>query len=408
MHKENDSIINVFLLGNGFDLGHNFPTAYIDFLKTTKFLVDYYDESWDKVGSVFGHPELQKLDTNIKRSYQRHSMVYDHTDLDKDRISSLINEAKKNIWFRFLLQSYNCDIGWIDFEKEIAFVVEAFGEFFDKASIKFDKNKYTSKAKNRFIIFQFGDFFRKAEKTPNNPCLEPYRVKEEYTIEDPFGSNHYEINKKKIIDVLYSSLISLADMLRHYLYCFVDEPSKTMKVVKQLPKENIYSDADYVITFNYTNTFELLYNPEDIIDHIHGSVCDKIVLGINPSEQDELESLDVSFIQFKKYYQRVFLKTDIPYLENIRSLPVLKKIKKMDKVVLHVIGHSLDNTDEDIIKEVFSSVDNINIYYHDESANGVYIKNLVAMFGKSGFDSLRMSKNIQFLPCEEIVWNKQN
>lgn len=48
------------------------------------------------------------------------------------------------------------------------------------------------------------------------------------------------------------------------------------------------------------------------------------------------------------------------------------------------------------------------VYYHDESANGVYIKNLVAMFGKSGFDSLGISKNIQFLPCEKIDWNKQN
>ena len=405
MRKENDSTMNVFLLGNGFDLGHNFPTAYIDFLKTTKFLVDYYDESWDKVGSVFGHPELQKLDTNIKRSYQRHSMIYDHTDLDKDRISSLVNEAKKNIWFRFLLQSFNCDIGWIDFEKEIASVVEAFGEFFDKASIKFNKNNYTSNAKNRFIIFQFGDFFRKADPTPINSGLQPYLVKQEYTIEEPFGSNHYEINKKKIIDILYSSLNSLADMLRNYLCCFVDEPSKTMKIVGHLPIANIYSNADYVITFNYTNTFELLYSPADIVDHIHGNIHDKIVLGINPNENDELENLDVSFIQFKKYYQRVFLKTDISYLENIQSIPLLKK---MDNVVLHVIGHSLDITDEDIIKDVFGRVGNINIYYHDESANGVYIKNLVAMFGKSGFDSLRISKNIQFLPCEKIDWNKQN
>ena len=154
MRKENDSTMNVFLLGNGFDLGHNFPTAYIDFLKTTKFLVDYYDESWDKVGSVFGHPELQKLDTNIKRSYQRHSMIYDHTDLDKDRISSLVNEAKKNIWFRFLLQSFNCDIGWIDFEKEIARLegeLATVAKEIARASGKLSNNGFLDKAPKALV-----------------------------------------------------------------------------------------------------------------------------------------------------------------------------------------------------------------------------------------------------------------
>ena len=35
--------MNVFLLGNGFDLYHKLPTKYINFLNTVEFLRNYYN-----------------------------------------------------------------------------------------------------------------------------------------------------------------------------------------------------------------------------------------------------------------------------------------------------------------------------------------------------------------------------
>ena len=58
--------MNVFLLGNGFDLHHKFPTGYLNFLNTLSFLVENYDDSINTVGQVFGNQELQKKDAFIK------------------------------------------------------------------------------------------------------------------------------------------------------------------------------------------------------------------------------------------------------------------------------------------------------------------------------------------------------
>jgi hypothetical protein len=73
-----------------------------------------------------------------------------------------------------------------------------------------------------------------------------------------------------------------------------------------------------------------------------------------------------------------------------------------------VIGHSLDSTDEDIIKQVFESAKSIIILYHSETSVKNQIKNLVKIYGKDGFDRLREDKNLQFLPQGEIRWEVES
>ncbi|MBP3399588.1 MAG: hypothetical protein J6K75_07510, partial [Erysipelotrichaceae bacterium] len=70
-------------------------------------------------------------------------------------------------------------------------------------------------------------------------------------------------------------------------------------------------------------------------------------------------------------------------------------------VNLVVMGHSLDITDEDIIKDLFLSVHEILILCHDDSAMFSYISNLIKMFGKSQFDMLRKDKNLRFMDIEK-------
>ena len=48
--------------------------------------------------------------------------------------------------------------------------------------------------------------------------------------------------------------------------------------------------------------------------------------------------------------------------------------------------------------EVFDLADEIHILYHNEKAIGNYIKNLVNMYGKDGFDRLRSVKKLRFEP----------
>ena len=51
--------MNVYLLGNGFDLHHKFPTRYIDFLHTVQFLSENCEQEFSMVGDVFGNESLK-------------------------------------------------------------------------------------------------------------------------------------------------------------------------------------------------------------------------------------------------------------------------------------------------------------------------------------------------------------
>ena len=74
-----------------------------------------------------------------------------------------------------------------------------------------------------------------------------------------------------------------------------------------------------------------------------------------------------NFIFFKKYYQRVCFKTDIEYLKAVSNIYWNKKHEH--EVVLKVIGHSLDVTDKEIIKDLFETANKIKIFYHSFISN---------------------------------------
>ena len=64
------------------------------------------------------------------------------------------------------------------------------------------------------------------------------------------------------------------------------------------------------------------------------------------------------------------------------------------------MGHSLDITDKDIIVELFRKMNEINILYHNEETKSTYITNLIKMFGKEEFDTLRKQRKLNFLSLD--------
>ena len=69
------------------------------------------------------------------------------------------------------------------------------------------------------------------------------------------------------------------------------------------------------------------------------------------------------------------------------------------------MGHSIDITDEDIIKECFELSNKIIIHYHKDSAVGDYVKSLITIYGRKQFDEIRVNKEITFLPHSKILWS---
>lgn len=392
--------MNILLLGNGFDLYHKFPTRYDNFLHTVDFLQQHFVEGKLKtIGDVFGDKRLQKNDNFIPVCYEAYKEVYDVTEIDAFKVKRLLSFADHNMWFKYFLSSYNKDLGWIDFEKEIIKVLCAFKNFFSK-----DPKivmQYPDNEIDKYIITSFNFFYYTKTIELTSGIISKVKQDEilkEYILEEPYGSKIYKIDKDKIINKLYNALLELAEMLKLYLDFFINSPIEKLQEKKLIAKKSIFDDMGCVITFNYTETYEKLYTAKQI-HHIHGDLNDKIIIGVNPDASDEPnidDFVDTVFLQFKKYYQRVLNGSDMDYLKSIKMLKENTSGIVSDLNKLHVAGHSLDATDKDIIKEVFSLVNEIVIICHTTTAIADSINNLISIYGKKDFDDLRIRTNLEF------------
>ena len=118
--------MNVLLLGNGFDLYYDLPTKYVNFLNTAEYLINNTLIDINNVGQIFSNKKLQEVDSFIEQCYTTHKNVFDKTKLEMSSITEMTNLLQENMWFLYLSSTYNKDVGWIDFEKEIAFVLNSF------------------------------------------------------------------------------------------------------------------------------------------------------------------------------------------------------------------------------------------------------------------------------------------
>lgn len=381
---------NVLLLGNGFDLYYKLPTKYINFLNVVNYLLNNRTVDFDTIGKVFSDESLLKKDTFIAECYAAHSHIFDNTLLDKDDISKIINLTENNYWYTYLNKVFDKDVGWIDFEKEIAFVLECFEKVFEKSTVL----TFTPKEKSTKYVIECFDFYMRKASSNHVAIIGSYHVNTEYCIESPCGSGHNAINKEKVIEKLYSELSSLSKALKLYLKCFVEKTYELLKTDEKCKRIGIFSYVQKAITFNYTNAYENLYFTNSTF-HIHGNISDEIVLGMNPNESDRLENIDTTFLCFKKYFQRTLLESDQEYLRWIKEMDDNKNPYR-----LFVMGHSLDVTDGDIIEELFQKSSDIVILYHNFEAKKNHISNIINIFGKEGFDMLRRNKMLRFISLD--------
>lgn len=378
--------MNVLMLGNGFDINYKLLTKYINFLNLVDYISNIPISDIRTVGDVVGAEELHKKDEDVAISYREYKNVYDNTVLEKGVIEK-IALLKNNLLFSYLLKSFDCDIGWIDFEKEIAVVICAFQEFLRHEDCFFNILEFPNTPIDRYIVEQF-DFFYECANI-NSGFNNIKRVKNEYMIEYPKGSGVKVIHKEKIVRKLEEQLHELAEGLQVYLRCFVDNVVVEACRSDCLHKMPALTNAQHIVTFNYTNTYEIVYRSGDIY-HIHGDVGDRIILGISPDANDELDTIDTLFVPFKKYFQRVIYHSDDNYIN--------WKMRSNGKMSLVVMGHSLDITDKDIIIQLFDAADDITILYYSERSEASMVTNLIGIYGKEQFDELRIKKRLRFLP----------
>ena len=382
------------MLGNGFDLYHDLPTEYINFIHTFDHLYKYYSNSIPaNLDEVFRDCRLQKADSRITKTHEMYSEIYKSLTFPRETHKKII-ELKDNYWYIYFSKCCNQNLTWIDFEKEIAYVLKSFSDFFETNEfiISFETLMFRC---NNSIINHFSFFFEKAENTNGY-----YSFLSDYIYEKPVGSNNKNIDKDRIYEGLYRELLDLAEMLKIYLCVFVQMPLIKMSDQGLVKTNDLFTNYDSIITFNYTNTYQVLYNDKPI-HYIHGNLYSNIVLGINPDNYDELLNIDTSYIMFKKYYQRVLYRTDTSFINMISNIRKQRKGLPHEYNTLTVCGHSLDVTDKDIIKDVFDISDSIIVICHELNKIGDYVSNLIKIYGKTEFDRIRNEKQLSFVTYNE-------
>lgn len=345
--------LDIIVIGNGFDLAHDLKTTYKDFLEYC-----------------------------IARNSERLPMAvhYGTTFID-------------NIWLRhFIGRSQELGNTWIDLEKEIFNAIQTISkDIYNLSNGEIDCIfPIIFSVQKDIIDFSFNNI---------RNYFETARI-------------NYETNGKEYVNVETNDFSKLFTYIRNYhgfiafLYDKLREFTKEFEnylinnVLSKLSEQSRYQlslqsidvlRGTYplnILSFNYTNTFEKLYNGlytdygtlRVASFYIHGQISSskecRLVLGTYSFENN---NIPVEFNIFKKHNQRHKYGTVEAYQELLKKLNDPKV-----KPIFHVIGHSLDETDHSILKHVFLTNKNavINIYYHNEEAQERLINNITEIIGE--------------------------
>ena len=146
---------NVFLIGNGFDLYHKLPTTYFDFMCVAECFIARPLLSTLSIGEIFSKCDKSK---NIQMFYGKNKEYFDNTTINMEKMSQLTNITSSNIWFHYFLKTFDADLGWIDFEKEISMVIKTLNKLIPSDSKEIRVNRRDTLS--AFILSNFS-FFQK-------------------------------------------------------------------------------------------------------------------------------------------------------------------------------------------------------------------------------------------------------
>lgn len=439
--------MKILVIGNGFDLAHELPTKYPDFLEFCKRVFPIYENTEGRGVNLYQQEYLFDWDFNkeIKEklesaysSRRKNTTKENVTQIEtsNSKLDEMYTLIKDNIWIEYFFQ---CNMyqkeNWIDFESEISKVIKALNE--DVQAFKLENN--IQRLSNIFL----------SEKYCNDPqTIFTYKGKQYYS-----QKLTYKILRDKLLD----DLNRLVRAFEIYLTEYVEKIN--IRVVSPDIKEIAAITHDVngkksilfskVISFNYSNIYEQLYldkykiSNNDFLDYIHGKAdinntidTNNMVLGIDEYLGKKKRNKQVEFVAFKKFYQRIHKGTGCTYKswidtikgefvdyqtelekskaeKNIMNLKAMaNKIKKqyLNKHHLYIFGHSLDVTDKDILRDLILN-DNVHttIFYHDKDAMGQQIANLVKVFGQE--ELIRRTggkeKLIEFKPQKPMIERKE-
>lgn len=463
---------NILIVGNGFDLSHYLPTKYDHFMDIMEAIETSKNDSMS-FDDLFLVCRDERFIETTKKYYKTENIL-----LEKEQLNVIKDLLKENIWYQYFSDHVREVKTWIDFEQKINDVLKVLASFLlqiEKISneqglfskeISFSKDvplgqifltiescrilellKITKSgyyAQRAFQDEELGIYSQMTEVDfDDNDANFKFHIASENV---QYQHESYKVRIDQIMSNLHQELESFIEIFNKYLDVIVAciEPKRKFK----FPLE-YGSNPDKILSFNYTNTYQRLYGYVDV-EYLHGSHGEfqNIVLGISDLEDEQLIKLKA--FGFTKYQQKLFKETDYFFLDSYKEkinffkseintleqqamAPMgesylrvlhnqLKEKKQSQSLNLNfsIWGHSLDISDQDYIKDLFSLNDDIyrnvrvTIYYFDRNAKfsllnnllGILKKDKVELWMKNGWLKFEPNPKIDF-GIEEVVLDKE-
>lgn len=446
--------MNILIVGNGFDLSHYLPTKYDHFMVAMGAI-----ENWDKSKGDMGFDDIFGRDYWFKNDktgeewqnkfFQYTKAMYktDEIKISIEKINELQKQLKENVWYQYFSDHVREVKTWIDFEQKIEEALNLVSHFIGLVHdrfLKFGKFNSTILKLEKFNSSLIDDNFYLSNL--NSKLLIQLNLILKNIVDDEsiLGFiNHrwlivpknldYGYDADKYISFLNNQLNDFIEIFNIYLELVINHliPNHKFSI-----ESKEWINPDQIYSFNYTKTYQKLYDQSVETDYLHGSFGKEqnIVLGVSELEDDSLIKLKA--FGFTKYHQKLFNETDYLFLDSYKlkveqhkrkveyfekdfggNDPTGKKFTRQNlmevesKLNLNIFiwGHSLDVSDKEYILDLFSLNDDmdrnvkITVYYFDRPAKFALLNNLLAILEKDKVEQWMKKGWLKFESNPNIV-----
>lgn len=372
--------MNILVVGNGFDLAHNLPTSYKDFLHFTDVFVEFKTQRRVLGAQI---PVENNKNEKLLINYLIDLFNSAETNSDAKRLIEEINSLiTDNMWIEHF-KKINIANGWIDFESEISLIIKTF----DQIRIRLVNELQTSGKGISITSYQS-------------------------SVLKPFIGEASLFTSTVTIDKLNTVLLNDLNKLTRCLEIYLSDYISSIPIENTIP-DIAELDIHAIVSFNYTDTYRINYTttPDKIkCDFIHGQAqlsnsletCN-MVIGIDEYLEGSDKEKHTEYIQYKKFYQRIYKSTGCNYVDwlgEIMPRPAERYCPIESNI--YIYGHSLDATDKDILATLITAENTkTTIFYHNQEALKKQIINLVKVITEDELIRRTGNKKIIFQKTKE-------
>jgi hypothetical protein len=361
----------ILIIGNGFDLFHHLPTKYGHFMSIMKTIEKNNFSKDISFEDLFGSFFKDENQIDYKLIAENYKVAQFKFELDK--INDLKVSLHNNLWYKYFKNVIEIET-WIDFEVEVENVLKQLSILIKSETPQFKKiNNYRDVPINYSDFCLFGIIEHKYDDK------ELFSIPEKYVDKRRLG-----IKIGHILRDLSGSFESFIIIFNQYLVdvlgVFYENKSH-----EQIIPFNLINE---IYTFNYTPTLEKFYGiAKSKVVYLHGemnadSEIQNLVFGVSeiPDDVKIIKAYD-----FAKYYQKINKNSNKKFIK----IP-LDKTNRQNETVFYIIGHSLDKSDREYIKDLFKFLDfdkneraKICVFYHNDHDRENKLKNLFNIIDKN-------------------------